>query len=38
MKTEHCGDRSPHGPHTWYAPKRGGGQEQLHCPGTPKRK
>lgn len=33
----HCGDRSPHGSHTWYAPSRDPNKTQQvahHCPGT----
>lgn len=33
--TQHCGDTSPHGRHTWYGPGQGDAQVQYSCPGTP---
>jgi hypothetical protein len=38
-KQEHCGNRSPHGPHIWYAPSsnpKETKQVAYHCPGTPR--
>jgi hypothetical protein len=40
-KKQHCGDRTPHGPHTYYEPAPPGQTKQVKCscPGTkPKEK